>query len=76
MCRNRERTPPKQILTIAKRIIIIKPIAPIKTVMDEENIAANLELVLVESPEDAQNVEFQGSPKSKVIGVISFSSLP
>ena len=44
--------------------------------MDEENIAANVELFLVESPEDAQKVEFQGSPKSKVIGVISFSSLP
>ena len=40
----------------------------LKEVIDEENIDANLELVLVESPEDAQKVGFQGSPSIKVNG--------
>ena len=41
----------------------------LKEVIDEANIDANLELVLVESPEDAQKVGFQGSPSIKVNGV-------
>ena len=38
----------------------------LKKVLDEEIIDANLELVLVESLEDAQKVGFQGSPSIKV----------
>ena len=41
----------------------------LKEVIEEEEIDANLELVLVESPEDAQKVGFQGSPSIKVNGV-------
>ena len=38
-------------------------------VMDEKNIDAHLELILVESPEHAQKVGFQGSPSIKVNGI-------
>jgi len=41
----------------------------LKEVIDEENIDAKLELILVESPEDAQKVGFQGSPSIKVNGI-------
>jgi len=41
----------------------------LKEVIDEEKIDGNLELILVESPEDAQKVGFQGSPSIKVNGV-------
>jgi len=40
----------------------------LKEVIEEENIETNLELVLVESPEDAQKVGFQGSPSIRVNG--------
>jgi hypothetical protein len=41
----------------------------LKKVIDEEKIDVNLELVLVESPEDAQKVGFQGSPSIKIDGI-------
>jgi len=41
----------------------------LKEVIEEEKIDANLELVLVESPEDAQQVGFQGSPSIKINGI-------
>ena len=41
----------------------------LKELIDEEKLDANIELVLVESPEDAQKVGFQGSPSIKVNGV-------
>ncbi len=41
----------------------------LRAVIDEENIDADLELILVESPEEAQKVGFQGSPSIKVNGV-------
>ncbi len=40
----------------------------LKEIIDEEKIDAKIELVLVESPEDAQEVGFQGSPSIKING--------
>jgi len=41
----------------------------LKEIIDEEKLDANIELVLVESPEDAQKVGFQGSPSIKIDGI-------
>jgi hypothetical protein len=40
----------------------------LKEIINEENIKADLKLVRVESPEDAQKVGFQGSPSIKIDG--------
>jgi hypothetical protein len=38
----------------------------LKEIIEEENIEVHLELILVESSEDAQRVGFQGSPSIRV----------
>ncbi len=43
-------------------------LAYLKEIIDEEKLDTNIELVLVESPEDAQKVGFQGSPSLKING--------
>jgi hypothetical protein len=40
----------------------------LKEIINEENIEAHLELIRVDSPEDAQKVGFQGSPSIKING--------
>lgn len=41
----------------------------LKEIIDEEKLDAYIELVLVESPEDAQKVGFQGSPSIIIDGI-------
>ena len=44
-------------------------LAYLEEIISEEKIDADVELILVESPEDAQKVEFQGSPSIKINGI-------
>ena len=44
-------------------------LAYLEEIIGEEKIDADLKLILVESPEDAQKVEFQGSPSIKINGI-------
>jgi hypothetical protein len=41
----------------------------LKAIIEEEKIDTNLEMVCVDSPEEAQKVGFQGSPSIKVNGI-------
>lgn len=41
----------------------------LKEIIEEEKIVANIEMVRVESPEEAQKVGFQGSPSIKINGI-------
>lgn len=41
----------------------------LKEIINEESIEADLELIRVDSPEDAQKAGFQGSPSIKANGV-------
>jgi glutaredoxin len=45
-----------------------KALEYLKEIIDEENIDANLKLIRVESPKEAQKVGFQGSPSIKING--------
>ncbi len=45
-----------------------KALDHLKEIINEENIEADLELIRVDSPEDAQKVGFQGSPSIKIDG--------
>ena len=40
----------------------------LKEIIDEEKLDSNLKLILVESPEEAQKLGFQGSPSIRVNG--------
>ena len=44
-------------------------LAYLKEIIEEEKIDANIEMVRVESPEEAQKVGFQGSPSIKINGI-------
>jgi len=46
-----------------------KALENLKTVLVEENIEAAVELIHVDSPEDAEKFEFYGSPSIRVNGV-------
>ncbi len=41
----------------------------LKEIIDEEKIDSNLKIIIVESPEEAQKVGFQGSPSIRVNGI-------
>lgn len=45
-----------------------KALDHLKEIIDEENINADLKLIRVDSPEDAQKVGFQGSPSIRING--------